>query len=110
MVASQRPKGVTILAWLAIIGGLINLIAFMIPPYIFGVIGVLALIFGFGALALKPWAWNYGVALYILSVIEDIVLLSNESTLLLGAVGLVFDSLILYYLFTGSVKRVFGKA
>lgn len=110
MVASQRPKGITLLAWLAIISGAVSLITVFFPPHFLGLIGVPSLIFGFGALKLKSWAWNYGVVLYILNTIVDIYWMSVSVTFVFGLIGFIFDGLILYYLFTTSVKRVFGKA
>ena len=55
MVASQRPKGVTLLAWMAIIGGFFNLFAIFNNIW-FGLVGLLQLNFGRRALKLKPWA------------------------------------------------------
>ena len=115
MTASQRPKGVTILAWLAIIGGIINLLTILFGNFL-GLIGLLNLIFGFGALALKPWAWLYGIVIQIPGILVSLVLLFAESesedsgVKLVGVVGIVIYGLILYYLFTPNVKRVFGKA
>ncbi|MER3435003.1 MAG: hypothetical protein C4288_16685 [Leptolyngbya sp. ERB_1_1] len=110
MTASQRPKGVTILAWLAIIGGVVSLLS-VFGGNIFGlIIGVLNLIFGFGALALKPWAWIYGILVQIPGILSSLVLLGSSQTLPIGVVAIVIYGLILYYLFTPSVKRVFGKA
>ena len=109
MAASQRPKGVTILAWSAILGGVITLMS-VLGGNFWGLIGILNLIFGFGALALKPWAWLYGIVVQIPGILFSLALFSSGDTLLLGIIGIVIYGLILYYLFTPNVKRVFGKA
>jgi len=111
MTASQRPKGVTILAWLAIIGSIINLLV-LLNSNPLGLIGLLNLIFGFGALALKPWAWLYGILVQIPGILVSLALLAVDDPVakLVGIVGIVIYGLILYYLFTPNVKRVFGKA
>jgi hypothetical protein len=125
MITSQRPMGVTILAVLAIIGGILELLGgllslvgggvtatedaatggglAMIGVFI-AILGALNLIFGFGALALKPWAWKFGVGLQIFAILAGLVQLPNS------IVGIVINGLILYYLFRPNVKRIFGRA
>lgn len=126
MPTSQRPKGITFMAWLAIGTGILLILAELMPSasvqnsntsYLFdfylsvylakGFIafwGFLHLIFGFGALALKPWAWGYGVGLQIFSIICGLF------TLPLGIVAILLHAWFLYYLYQPNVRRVFGKA
>jgi len=127
MTASQRPMGVTILAILAIIvggievlGGVISLVgggatavggediptagALSLIGVFAAILGVLNLIFGLGALALKPWAWKFGVGLQFFAILAGLFQLPNS------IVAIVINGLILYYLFRPNVKRVFGKA
>ncbi len=117
--------GVTILAVLAAIGGVLALLgtvcsfaAIFILPF-FGILmslvllvsGVLSLVFAYGAWYLKPWAWMLGL------VAEGLAVLSNLVNLILGysnfgsfLVSLVVAGVIIYYLMTPEVKRAFGRA
>ncbi|NJN89742.1 MAG: hypothetical protein HC878_04790 [Leptolyngbyaceae cyanobacterium SL_5_14] len=124
MVASQRPKGVTFLAWLAIIGGIGNFLygIYLLLPTDGGslvsegfgqlILCVLNIIFGIGALALKPWAWGYGMGVQVLSIIGHLINLGTLPGFYTGEsiFGIAFNILIAYYLLRPNVKRVFGKA
>lgn len=139
--------GVTILAWLAIVGG-----AFAILAAIFAVIalfaalaitgavaaggayagaaglaaasmfaiiltiwlailGVFEIIFGIGALGLKPWAWTVGVVWCYVAAVSDVINIfaSRGSGLFSGIIGIAIAVAILYYLYTEEVKAAFGK-
>ena len=123
MVASQRPKGVTLLAWMAIIGGFFNLFAIFNNIW-FGLVGLLQLNFGRGALKLKPWAWKHGIFIQIIGILfngyeiinpqlsQDIYDDPDIVPILIFAifVAMLFNFLVLFYLFRTSVKRAFGKA
>jgi hypothetical protein len=116
---AARPLGVTILAVLAIIGGLLGLFgAFTVIALggatwlLVGLVSLVqslaALAFGFGAWTLRPWAWSLGIIVYGVNVILDVVYLigGNPSSI----VSLIIAGIILYYLFTPGVKAAFGKA
>lgn len=131
----QRPSGITILAVLALIGGLLSLFAAValfglgaltgaalgnVGGFIFGgaaiVLGIITLIsaalslgFGFGAWNLKPWAWVLGVASQGLSVLIAIINIVSGADFFSQLFGLVIAGAILYYLFTPGVKRAFGR-
>lgn len=131
-VQRERPTGVTILAVLAIIGGLFGLLAGVGLLFLGGlgatvdgglgalvmiigggilVVAVLELAFGFGAWTLKPWAWTLGVASQVLSLIlaiASIVFLGSSITSQI--VGIIISVAILYYLFTPPIKAAFGRA
>ena len=77
-----RPLGVTILAILQILGGLFEIfggmVFFLIPilGWLFGgillILGVLAVIIGWGLWSMKSWAWMAAIILNILSIIMAI--------------------------------------
>lgn len=129
-MSAQRPTDITILAVLAIIGGLFGLLgaclAFAGGSISAGlgstteggtliVRGILALIsailllaFGVGAWTLQPWAWMLGVVSQGLSIIVGLWnLVSNNAGS--GIIGIIIAGVILYYLMTPEVKRAFGR-
>lgn len=117
MARSQRPKGITIMARLGIVNGIISLftasLLFSSPShallaYWIAILGVLNFIFAFGAFALKPWAWGYGVTLQIINIISGIyygLFTTSHSSI----IGIVLPCWFLYYLYRPNVRRVFGK-
>ena len=148
----NRPMGVTILAWLAIIGGAFALfgsifvvIATMGALALVGagaaaataagagaayasavlwamiglvmavwlaVLGVFEIVFGVGALGLKPWAWSVGVIWCYVAAVSDVISIftSRGSGIFSSLIGIVISIAILYYLYSDEVRAVFGKA
>lgn len=126
-----RPQGVTILAILAAIGGVLGLLAGVLALGIGGAVaaggsgvlgglvgllgivaiaqGALALAFAYGAWTLKPWAWMLGIVAFGISLGLAVLNIINGdlSGQILSAVIAVA---ILYYLFTPAVKQAFGRA
>lgn len=129
----KRPVGVTIIAVLAIIGGVLELVSSL--PY-FGlvlglraftgpvasstssmaitaglamlIIGVLELAFGIGSLRLSHWAWTFGVTVFIISLVLTVgqmFVFGFVSGLVLWA---VIDVVVLGYLYTHVVREAFG--
>lgn len=136
---SERPTGITILAVLAVIGGLLSLalggfMAFMGPAVgvemteqtgeasaaaygslmmvmgiAFALHGVVQLITAYGLFTLKGWAWVLAVAMQAVSIVL------NGIQLFRGQVGSSVIAVaiavgILYYLFRPHVKRAFGRS
>lgn len=136
---SERPTGVTILAVLALIGGLLNLFfggfeALMGPMVgeqmveqtgdastaAFGgamaimgigllIVGVLQLVVAFGLFTLKGWAWMLAVVLQVIAVIINALKLGGEN-MLPAAIAILISAGILYYLFRPNVKQAFGRS
>ncbi|MGV8082287.1 MAG: hypothetical protein AB2L09_01440 [Coriobacteriia bacterium] len=133
----QRPVGVTLIGWLAVIAGILALIG-GISLLVAGIallafsagtggglagvgavlvlllalwllaLGTADIIFGSGMLRLRGWAWMLG------AVLASIGLLSNIAQLFAGdwfgaTLGLIVNGIILYYLFTDEVKGAFGR-
>ncbi|HEY5540587.1 MAG TPA: hypothetical protein VIL41_03930 [Coriobacteriia bacterium] len=144
----KRPTGVTILAWLAIIGGALEIFAAifavlalmtalavsgaaaaagalggaaglaaasifaLVLTVWLGVLGIFGVVFGFGALGLKPWAWTIGVIWCYVAAVSDVVnIFASRGGGLLGAIiGILFALAILYYLYSDEVRVAFGKS
>lgn len=136
----QRPMGVTTLAVLAAIGGVIGVcgslalvglggvlgglalqvgapgdaVALGGATIVFGVlalgISVLNLVFAFGAWNLKPWAWILGVVLEGASIIISLANGLSSNNLGGQVISIAISGIILYYLMTPEVKRAFGRA
>ncbi len=145
---NERPLGVTILAWLAIIGGVIGLIGgvmsaiaaigllalggaaavggglvtgaavgggalFVLGIAIWlGVLGAFEVLFGAGALQLKPWAWTVGMVWCYVSVASNVIsVIASRGSGIVGAViGVAIAVFILGYLYLQEVKEAFGKS
>lgn len=129
----ERPIGVTIIAVLAIIVGVLQLLgslalfglsAVSLPGFEYAalvstlgvaggvvmfVMAALMIAFGVGALMLKSWAWFLGVVLFGISLISAVVTMLTVGfeigVLLSAAIALA----ILVYLFTPNVRAAFGR-
>ena len=136
---SQRPTGVTILAVLAVIGGLLSLAFGAFSTFLgpalgaamaeqssdpamtaFGGVvvamgvafllhGLLQLVTAYGLFTLKGWAWLLAVIMQVFSVIL------NGLQIVRGEYGgaiiaVLIAGGILYYLFRPHVKAAFGRA
>ena len=127
MQPGQRPTGVTILAVLEFIVGIIALLGGLgalvgsaalgfagrgMLSGVFGIFGGVALIFGILALVVgwgmwtgREWAWIVGIVLAVLGLVSGVVQLAffNASAIL----QILIDLLILYYLTRPHVKAFF---
>lgn len=129
----NRPVGVTVLAVLAIIYGvlqllgglsLIGLTALTIPGIeltgFLESIGIAAgvgslivaglfIAFGVGALGVRSWSWTLGVVLFGLMVILAIVAMFSGGAVAIGAaVAAIVFAAALAYLLTNDVRSAFG--
>jgi hypothetical protein len=119
---AARPTGVTILAVLAGIAGVLMAIAgialFVLGAVAFGGLGALlgvaflavaALYIAFcvGALQMKPWAWPLGVVGAVASIIlSALQLLGGDMTQI---VSIAIAAAILYYPWQPGIKAAFGQ-
>ena len=127
MSTKARPTGVTILAILEIISGVIAIafgaffgtlmgsmrIGMMMGDgealgAIFAAIGgitialgVISFVLAWGLLKGKSWAWTVTLILTIISLVFDLPSMN--------IIGIIIDVIILYYLFRPHVKAYFGK-
>jgi multisubunit Na+/H+ antiporter MnhG subunit len=67
------------------------------------VIGILGFAVAYGYWNGRGWAWTLGMVITVISLILDLLSLPE------GALGLIINALIIYYLTRPYVKRWFGK-
>jgi uncharacterized membrane protein (DUF2068 family) len=138
-MSKQRPTGVTILAVLQFIGGILSLI-FGVSSLLFGglmvasdaaatagteidpgpillvagvvaiVSGLIGLIAGYGLFTLKGWGWTLALVFSVLNIIRSLLGMFQGGNVPGAIIGIVISGLIVYYLMTPTVKRAFGKA
>lgn len=116
-VQKQRPAGVTVLAILSFIQGIVAIVGgflvaavlasvggggpetaafFAICSGVIILIGLIDFILGYGLWILAPWAWTVSVIFAILGLINF-------------PIGTIISIIILIYLFKPEIKAVFGK-
>lgn len=124
----SRPTGVTMIAILSFISGLLGLCGALpvfgisliagvfIPPV--GVIGILIglflalspillLIFAYGAWNLRPWAWMWGIIANGLSVLSALIaVVTTGNVFAIGTHGLI-PIIVFVYLLTPDIRRAF---
>jgi hypothetical protein len=122
----ERPVGITILAVLAIIGGLISIAAGLsigilggITPGVQGpvgligvvalIVGILQLIYGFGLWTLKPWAWLLALIGSLLSAISGLVQIFAGGNASGGLLSIIIAAIIVWNLTTPDIKRAFRR-
>lgn len=132
----KRPVGVTIIAIIAIIAGVLQLLgglsllgmgtgalqaflpAGMGGTELLGAIGigagvaalimaVLYIVFGVGALGLRSWAWTLGVVLYAISVIAGVIAMVTAFSVPV-LISTIVAAAILAYLMMPTVRAAFG--
>ncbi len=134
-IIMNRPFGVTLIATLAILGGIFALCggtfgiigsglsgiakiagyqnvhpgSLFLDGIISLVLGVANIAFGVGAYLLKHWAWVLGIAIQIVTIIVKGVDFAQGHGRVLAALGIVIAAIILAYLLTTPVRRVFGQ-
>lgn len=117
----ERPLGVTIIAVLAAIGGVLGLIGSFTLFSVFGsafgfvaayalanvAISILLLVFAFGAWTLQPWAWTLGIVLEAVAIVFGLYALVDGDAS--AVVSIALAAVVLWYLFQPSVKAAFGR-
>lgn len=122
---AARPTGITILAVLAAIGGVVGLFGgftvLFAGTVLFGgagaLLGIAALAyaglliaFAYGAWTLKPWAWPLGVAGAVFGIILGVLYIVGGSDFFSQIIGIAVDGAILYYLNQPGIKSIFGRS
>ena len=108
----HRPLGVTIIAILAIIGG-ISSIAVGVPLLVviigiaFIALGIVYFVVAYGLWKGKKWAWTITM---IVSVISIIIGIASIATGNVGAIiQIIISAVVIYYLYRPNVRAFFGK-
>lgn len=111
----MRPTGVSIIAILQFIGGVLSIFAGVlaalslhpIQAVVAIVLGIIALILGVGMWTLQSWAWTGTLIIQGINIINYVInLLRGDGS---GIVGLIIAGIIVYYLIRPEVKEAFGK-
>ena len=130
---TQRPIGITIIAILMIIGGLILLFTGIAPLFLGPLIsldsdgssnalgflitigglvlvalGIASLIVSWGLLKGKGWARTITLIISIIAIIFGIISLVSSQDLI-HIIEIIVYGIIIYYMFTDKVKLFFGK-
>ena len=130
MQKPQRPTGITIIAILGFIAGILAILggalflavasSGILSSYgmgmfsgfvsLFGgiiiIVGFVAIFASWGMWSGKTWAWYLSVVLYALATIFEVIALIGGG--LTGIVALLIDILLLWYMFRPHVKAFFG--
>jgi hypothetical protein len=130
---TARPMGITILAVLSAIGGVLTILggialiglggvagassgsaALFGMGAIFGLLllvsGIASLAFAYGAWTLQPWAWTLGVALQIISLALSVLSIVGGGDISSQIISIAIAAIILYYLMQPTIKAAFGRA
>ncbi|HKO41490.1 MAG TPA: hypothetical protein VJU85_09540 [Nitrososphaeraceae archaeon] len=133
-MTQHRPTGITIIAILMIIGGLILLFTGITPLFLGPLIsldsdgssnalgflitigglvlvalGIASLIVSWGLLKGKGWARTITLIISIIAIIFGIISLVSSQDLI-HIIEIIVYGIIIYYMFTDKVKLFFGKA
>ena len=111
---NNRPFGVTIIAILAILGGIGALVAGIalvgIIPFLGAaliIIGLAYFVVAYGLWKGLKWAW------LITLIVTVIAFISEIGSIIVGNVGavipVIINAIIIYYLFIPNVKAYFGR-
>jgi len=131
MTASTRPMGITILAILAAIGGVLGILGGLAVTLLGGVVatatgglgglitivGLVALVIGIAEVALaygfwtiKPWAWMLGIGVSVASIVIALLYVVNGTSITNEIISVAVSGVIIYYLWQPSIKALFGKS
>ena len=128
--ATARPMGITILAVLSAIGGVLSILgglalvglggfaaastgqaALFGLGTIFGVLllasGIASLAFAYGAWTLQPWAWVLGVALQLVGLGLAVLAIIGGQDISSQIISIAIAAIILYYLFQPNIRSLF---
>ncbi len=108
----NRPLGVTIVAILAAIGGIIFLSSGLVLLLVG--IGIIVLALGFAYLVMayglwkgRGWAWTITLILFAIGIVVAIasIVAGNVS----AVINIIINAVVIYYLYRPNVKAFFGK-
>ncbi|MDH4140903.1 MAG: hypothetical protein OEV43_10090, partial [Coriobacteriia bacterium] len=73
-----------------------------------GVLGLGALVFGIGSLAMRAWAWTLGVVVYAIQIVLAVAMLLMFGIGVNSGVVGIAGAIILWYLSVPQVREAFG--
>ena len=126
-LAGRRPMGITILAIVALLGGVLNLLVGSdllgiggataasslgtIAGIVLVLTGIVNFAVAYGYWRLEPWAWLLGVVTWVAAIVSSVLQYMNDNTILVSmAISVIIAVLVLVYLFRPQVRAAFGRA
>jgi hypothetical protein len=117
----DRPIGITIIAILMIISGILFIIggigltalgvlsiAFLAGGIGSIILGIASLVVAWGLLKGAGWAWIITLIITVISIIVNIASLAGGQTA--NIIGIIINGIIIYYLYRPNVKAYFGRS
>ena len=121
---SNRPTGVSIIAFLLILGGALSLLSIpgnlLLYGVVFGgiysVIGIINLIIGLSMWGMKPWSRQAAIIMQIIGLINIFAIAGLFGAILPGgmiiimiamAPSIIISLIVILYLMQGSIKAAF---
>jgi hypothetical protein len=111
----NRPLGVTIIAVLMIIAGIVSLvfgsIFFLFGGFVLVAVGIASIVMAYGLWEGKRWAWIITLILSVIGVISGIasIAIGNVGGIVSAIIRVIIYGVIIYYLYRPNVKAFFGK-
>ena len=110
----NRPLGVTIIAILAILGGIGSLVSGIALVAIIPFLGAVLIIIGLAYFGVAYGLWQGLKWAWIITLIVTVIaFISGLGSIIVGNVGavipVIINAIIIYYLFKPNVKAYFGK-
>lgn len=136
----ERPRGLTIIGWLALVGGVLQILGslglvgigsfgifigstgavsiailrdFGFPLWtgiLLMILGVLGIVLGYGILEERPWSWTVGVTLYVLNLLAAFALLLVTGLGVTVVFVGILSAVVLWYLLTPTAREALGHA
>ncbi len=111
---NNRPFGVTIIAILAILGGIGSLVGGIALVAIIPLLGAALIIIGLAYFGVAYGLWQGLKWAWIITLIVTVIaFISGLGSIIVGNVGaaipVIINAIIIYYLFRPNVKAYFGK-
>ncbi|MEP6577152.1 MAG: hypothetical protein ABJB85_12055 [Nitrososphaerota archaeon] len=117
----NRPIGITIIAILMVISGIlfiiggVGLTALGVLSLVFLaggigsiILGIASLVVAWGLLKGAGWAWIVTLIITVISIIVNIASLAGGNTA--NIIGIIINGIIIYYLYRPNVKSYFGRS
>jgi hypothetical protein len=111
---NNRPLGVTIIAILAILGGIGSLVGGIALVAIIPILGAALIIIGLAYFGVAYGLWKGLKWAWIITLIVTVIaFISGLGSIIVGNVGaiipVIINGIIIYYLFQPNVKAYFGR-
>jgi hypothetical protein len=112
MQQKQRPLGVTIIAILAIIGGIALLSSGAVlivigVGFVLILLGIAYFVMAYGLWKGKRWAWTITLIISVISIISGIFSITTRHYEVI--IDIIINAVVIYYLYRPNVKAFFGK-